>query len=712
MDNHSIDTKSVADFSESAYLNYAMYVITDRALPHISDGLKPVQRRIIYAMSELGLSAGAKPKKSARTIGDVLGKYHPHGDSACYEAMVLMAQPFSYRYPFIMGQGNWGSSDDPKSFAAMRYTEAALSPYAGVLLDEMRDGAVAWQDNFDGTLKEPVHLPAKLPNILLNGASGIAVGMATDIPPHNLKEVVTATIALIKKPNITLEALCALLPAPDFVSHAPIITPKAELIEIYRTGKGSVKSRAAYHVNGHHIIITALPYQVSGNKVIEQIAKLLDKKTPWLLGVSDESDHQNPCRIVIEIKRAKDSARAMAHLFACTDLQTSHRVNLNMIGLDGKPCVKDLKTLLGEWISHRRALVDTRTRVRLDKIDARLHLLSALFIVFLNVDEVIAIIREDDTPKARLMARFGLDDIQADAILDTRLRHLAKLDEWRLKSEQDALNAERATLNALLDDPKKRDALMIKELNAAAKTHGDERRSLLMDDAPEACLWTDEVREPITVVLSKALFIRAARGHEIDPATLSYRHGDALAHFVRTQTHARTIVLDSSGKSYGLNPTLLPNAKGGGDPLSKYVSASDVAALFASDDARAVVASVDGHGFLIDIKDMDTTQKAGKQVINTKNALACTVDGEYLAILGDERLLVMPISDLPHLKKGKGNKLIKGNIKKIITLNLDDTVILHGKKNTTVRAQDYLGRRASSGKVIMPADDLSIKTKK
>ena len=481
-----IDTRSVSDFTEYAYLNYAMYVIMDRALPHIADGLKPVQRRIVYAMSELGLKHTAKPKKSARTVGDVLGKYHPHGDSACYEAMVLMAQPFSYRYPLISGQGNWGSPDDPKSFAAMRYTEAKMSQYANTLLAELEQGTVDWQDNFDGSLTEPVTLPARLPNILLNGTTGIAVGMATDIPPHNLNEVVKACIRLLKNPDLSVKQLAQSIPAPDLPTTAEIITPKDELITMYETGRGSYKMRATYHIDPNQknlVVIDALPYQVSGNKIIEQIAKLMnDKKLPWVVDANDESDNANPCRIVIELKKGKlDIDKIMSHLFANTDLETSFRVNMNMIGVNGKPEVKNLKTILSEWLSVRRGVVIRRLNHRLEKIDKRLHILAGLLIAYLNIDEVIRIIREEDDPKLELMNRYGLSDIQADAILDIKLRQLAKLEEIELNAERDHLEAERAVIAEQLANPDALTALLIDELTADAKEHGDARRSPVVE---------------------------------------------------------------------------------------------------------------------------------------------------------------------------------------------------------------------------------------
>ncbi|MGB2139392.1 MAG: DNA topoisomerase IV subunit A, partial [Psychrobacter sp.] len=502
-----MDSRSVAEFTEQAYLNYAMYVIMDRALPNIADGLKPVQRRIVYAMSELGLKASAKPKKSARTVGDVLGKYHPHGDSACYEAMVLMAQPFSYRYPLITGQGNWGSPDDPKSFAAMRYTEAKMSAYANTLLAELGQGTVDWQDNFDGSLQEPVTLPARLPNILLNGTTGIAVGMATDIPPHNLNEVVRAAIRLLKNPDLSVKQLTQSIPAPDLPTNAEIITSKKDLQAMYESGRGSYKMRATFHIDPKEknlVIIDALPYQVSGNKIQEQIARLMtDKKLPWVVDIHDESDHENPCRIVLELKSTRvDVERVMSHLFASTDLESNYRVNMNMIGLNGKPQVKNLKEILEEWLVSRRSVVTRRVQFRLDKIDKRLHILAGLLIAYLHIDEVIRIIREEDDPKATLMQDYDLSEIQANAILDIRLRQLAKLEEIELRSEQDELKAERAKLQEYLDNPESLTRLMIDELTADMKEHGNERMSPLMErDEAQALKESDLIpSEPITAI--------------------------------------------------------------------------------------------------------------------------------------------------------------------------------------------------------------------
>lgn len=715
------DTRAISDFSERAYLNYAMYVIMDRALPHIADGLKPVQRRIIYAMSELGLRHSAKPKKSARTVGDVLGKYHPHGDTACYEAMVLMAQPFSYRYPLIVGQGNWGSSDDPKSFAAMRYTEAKMSLYASTLLSELGDGTVDWQDNFDGSLKEPTTLPARLPNILLNGTTGIAVGMATDIPPHNLSEVVRACIRLLKNPELSTRALVDTIIAPDLPTRAEIITARSDLLAMYETGRGSYRMRATYHQDAQAsnlIIIDALPYQVSGNKVIEQIAKLMqDKKLPWINDVHDESDHEFPCRIVLELKKGKlDIEKIMGHLFANTDLESSYRVNLNMIGVNSKPQVKSLKDILSEWLSVRRAVITRRLQHRLDKIDRRLHILAGLLIAYLNIDEVIAIIREEDEPKCELMRRFNLSEIQADAILDIKLRQLAKLEEIELKAEQDALNDERATITEQLTNPEALNALMIDELKSDMKTHGDARQSPVVERAEAVSLKSSDLApsEAVTAILSQAGWIRLAKGHSSDPTTMNYRSGDDYLTHALGKSNERLIFLDHTGRSYGLDAHILPNARGQGDPLTSLLSLANgtrVCQMHFASDARIVIASSQGYGFLNTLAHLDTPQKAGKVSINLGDgalmpiAISSETDSLIALISSTGQLLVLPLTDLPVLTKGKGNKLINlkagEQLSAMTTLGSADSLLIDvGKRTLTIKPNDianYIGKRASRG---------------
>ncbi len=715
------ETRAISDFTEHAYLNYAMYVIMDRALPHIADGLKPVQRRIVYAMSELGLKHTAKPKKSARTVGDVLGKYHPHGDIACYEAMVLMAQPFSYRYPLIEGQGNWGSPDDPKSFAAMRYTEAKMSLYANTLLNELEQGTTDWQDNFDGSLKEPVTLPARLPNILLNGTTGIAVGMATDIPPHNLTEVVKACIRLLKDPTLSTKQLTQTILAPDLPTRAEIITPKHDLIAMYETGKGSYKMRATYHIDPKDkqlVVIDALPYQVSGNKIIEQIAKLMnDKKLPWVVDVNDESDHENACRIVIELKKGKlDIDKIMGHLFANTDLETSFRVNMNVIGVNGKPQVKNLKDILTEWLSVRRQVIIRRLEHRLAKIDKRLHILAGLLIAYLHIDEVIRIIREEDNPKAVLMESFNLTDVQADAILDIKLRQLAKLEEIELNAEQAALTAERTLIYHQLTNNEALTELMIDELTADMKTHGDKRQSPLVERTEALSLKMTDLSpsEPVTVILSQAGWIRLAKGHSANPSDMNYRAGDGYLAHALGKSNERLILLDNTGRSYGLDALSLPSARGQGDPVTSLLTLANgikIEQIAFASEAKVVMASTTGYGFINTLSTLDTTQKAGKVSINLGEGTLLPLstlssDDVFLAVAtATGQLLIVALEELPTLAKGKGNKLIalKDNetISAITTLGRDDSLVISaGKRTLTLKPADianYQGKRASRG---------------
>ncbi|WP_419603419.1 DNA topoisomerase IV subunit A [Thiolapillus sp.] len=664
----------LAEFTEKAYLDYSMYVILDRALPHIGDGLKPVQRRIVYAMSELGLSAASKHKKSARTVGDVLGKFHPHGDTACYEAMVLMAQSFSYRYPLIDGQGNWGSPDDPKSFAAMRYTEAKLTPYAKVLLAELGQGTVDWVPNFDGTLKEPSLLPARLPNVLLNGASGIAVGMATDIPSHNLREVVSACIRLIEVPKTTLEELCEHIPGPDFPTEAEIITPREDLLKIYQTGRGSVRARAVWEKEDGNIVVSALPYQVSGNKILEQIAsQMRGKKLPWIEDLRDESDHENPTRLVIVPRSNRvDLERLMSHLFATTDLERAYRVNLNLIGLDGRPQVKDLRVILREWLEFRFTTVRRRLQHRLNKVLDRLHLLDGLLIAFLNIDEVIHIIRTEDEPKPVLMARFELTEVQADYVLDTKLRQLARLEEMKIRAEQEELAEERDYLEKTLGSRQRMKTLVRKELQADAEEYGDERRSPLVVREAAAAMDESELTpsEPSTVVLSEKGWVRAAKGHEIDPASLSYKAGDGYRDAVRLRSNQTAIFLDSTGRSYALLAHTLPSARGQGEPLTGRFSPPDgarfMSALGGDPEQRWLLASDAGYGFVTRAKNLIANKKGGKSVLTLpKGARVLKAQpvtdphtDRVVAVTSEGRMLVIPLSDLPEMARGKGNKII------------------------------------------------------
>lgn len=669
-----VERRSLADFTEQAYLNYSMYVIMDRALPHIGDGLKPVQRRIVYAMSELGLDADSKHKKSARTVGDVLGKFHPHGDSACYEAMVLMAQPFSYRYTLVDGQGNWGAPDDPKSFAAMRYTEARLSRYSEVLLSELGQGTVDWVPNFDGTLDEPATLPARLPNILLNGTTGIAVGMATDVPPHNLREVASACVRLLDEPNATVEQLCEHILGPDFPTEAEVITPKADLLKIYETGRGSVRMRAVYRVEDGDIVVTALPHQVSGAKVLEQIAAQMQaKKLPMVADLRDESDHEHPCRIVI-IPRSNrvDADELMQHLFATTELESSYRVNTNVIGLDGKPSVKDLRTLLTEWLVYRVGTVRRRLQFRLDKVEKRLHLLEGLLTAFLNLDEVIHIIRTEDQPKPVLMERFGLTEIQADYILDTRLRQLARLEEMKIRGEQDELAKERAKLLALLGSETKLKKLVRQEILDDAEKYGDDRRSPIVARAEAKALSETELlpTEPVTVVLSEKGWVRCAKGHDIDASGLSYKAGDGFKTAAPGRSNQFAVFIDNTGRSYSLPAHSLPSARGQGEPLTGRLQpppgATFECVLLPDDNALYVIASDAGYGFVVKGEDLQAKNKAGKTLLTLPTGalvvppkpLANREEDWLAAVTTEGRLLLFKVADLPQLGKGKGNKII------------------------------------------------------
>ncbi|WP_145250124.1 DNA topoisomerase IV subunit A [Pseudomonas oryzihabitans] len=669
-----VERRSLADFTEQAYLNYSMYVIMDRALPHIGDGLKPVQRRIVYAMSELGLDADAKHKKSARTVGDVLGKYHPHGDSACYEAMVLMAQPFSYRYPLVDGQGNWGAPDDPKSFAAMRYTEARLSRYSEVLLSELGQGTVDWVPNFDGTLNEPAVLPARLPNLLLNGTTGIAVGMATDIPPHNLREVAAACVRLLDDPIAGIAELLEHVPGPDFPTEAEIVTPRADLRKIYETGRGSVRMRAVYRREDGDVVITALPHQVSGSKVLEQIAAQMQaKKLPMVADLRDESDHENPTRIVIVPRSNRiDADELMQHLFATTDLESSYRVNLNVIGLDGKPQVKDLRQILQEWLIYRIGTVRRRLQFRLDKVNRRLHLLDGLLVAFLNLDEVIHIIRTEEHPKQALMARFELSEEQADYILETRLRQLARLEEMKIRGEQAELLKEQKRLQTLLGSDKKLRNLVRDELIKDAETYGDARRSPIVERAEAKALSETELMptEPVTVVLSEKGWVRQAKGHDVDPTGLSYKAGDGFKAAALGRSNQFAVFIDSTGRSYSVAAHSLPSARGQGEPLTGRLTpppgASFECLLLPDDSGLYVMASDAGYGFVVKGEDLQAKNKAGKALISLPNGakvlppkpVASLEDTSLAVVTNEGRLLVFAISELPQLAKGKGNKLI------------------------------------------------------
>ena len=713
-------------FAERSYLDYSMYVILDRALPHLGDGLKPVQRRIIYAMSELGLSAVSKPKKSARTIGDVIGKYHPHGDSACYEAMVIMAQPFAYRYPLVDGHGNWGSPDDPKSFAAMRYTEARMAPYSQVLLAELDQGTVDWQPNFDGTMNEPALLPARLPNVLLNGTTGIAVGMATDIPPHNLREVASACVALLNDAKLSDEELFRLVPAPDFPTGAELITPAEEIQRMYRSGNGQVRLRARWErEEGGDIVIHALPHQSSGAKVLEQIAaQMRARKLPLVEDLRDESDHENPTRIVITPRSNRvDLDTLMDHLFATTDLERSYRINLNMIGLDGRPGVRGLRELLLEWLEFRTATVRKRLEHRLDQVVDRLHLLDGLLIAFLNIDEVIQIIRTEDEPKPVLMKRFGLTDVQAEAVLNLKLRHLMRLEEMKIRGEQEELAAERERLEKILGSKARLKSLVAKEIEEDAEKYGDERRTPLVERKQAKALDQASLApsEPVTVVLSRAGWIRAGKGHQVDPQSLQYKAGDDFLAAAMGRTGQPLSILDSSGRAYSVASTNLPSARSLGEPLSAQLNPADGASFiglaFGPAEQRYVLGSDAGYGFIVQQEELQTRNRAGKACVTLPKGAAMLppllIPGEpaglQLATISSAgRLLIQPLGELPAMPRGKGNKMmqLKGEetLSHWVLLAPGQQLRIEaGRRSYTLKAEDierFAGRRATRGQVL------------
>ena len=719
-----IEQMPLRTFTERAYLNYSMYVIMDRALPFIGDGLKPVQRRIVYAMSELGLNATAKYKKSARTVGDVLGKFHPHGDSACYEAMVLMAQPFSYRYPLVDGQGNWGAPDDPKSFAAMRYTESRLSKISEILLSELGQGTVDYQPNFDGTLAEPQYLPARLPYILLNGTTGIAVGMATDIPPHNINEIADAAVMLLDNPKAGLDDVLKIVQGPDFPTEAEIISPKSEIRKIYEQGRGSIKMRATWKKEDGEIIISALPHQSSPSKIIAQIAEQMTaKKLPMLEDIRDEADHENPIRIVLVPRSNRvDTDALMAHLFATTDLEKSYRVNMNMIGLDHKPAVKGLLEILNEWLTFRRITVTRRLQYRLDKVLSRLHILEGLMIAFLNIDEVIEIIRHEDDPKAELMARFNLSDEQADAILNLRLRHLAKLEENQLKAEQNELEKERLNLEAILGSEHRLNTLIKKEIQEDAKKYASPRMSQLVEREEAKMISESDMTpaEPVTVILSEMGWVRCAKGHDIDPKSLSYKAGDNYRAHACGKSNQAVVFIDSTGRSYALDPLSLPSARSQGEPLTGKLNLPAGATIeyvvMASEQQELLMASDAGYGFICKFEDLIARNKAGKALIslpeNAKvmepktlaNATALVV-----AMTSAGRMLIFPAKDLPALSKGKGNKIVtipaenakeRGELLvKLLLISDQASLEFHsGKRKIVLKPEDLQKFRAERGR--------------
>ncbi len=718
---------SLKEYTEKAYLDYSMYVILDRALPHIGDGLKPVQRRIVYAMSELGLKSTAKFKKSARTVGDVIGKFHPHGDSAAYEAMVLMAQPFSYRYPLVDGQGNWGSPDDPKSFAAMRYTESRLTKYAEVLLSELGQGTVDWTPNFDGTLDEPAVMPARVPNVLLNGTTGIAVGMATDIPPHNLREVVSATIHMLENPRATVAELCEHIKGPDMPTDAEIITPRADIRKMYETGRGSLRMRAVWTREEADVVVTSLPHQVSGAKILEQIAAQMQaKKLPMVADLRDESDHENPTRLVIVPRSNRiDVEQMMNHLFATTDLERTYRVNMNMIGTDGRPGVKPLNQVLGDWVDFRTETTKRRLQYRLDKVNERLERLAALMIVFLNVDEVIHIIRTEDEPKPVLIKRFNLTEMQAEYILDTRLRQLARLEEMKIREEQEALEKEKTDLLKTLDSPRRLKTLVRKELLAAAEEFGDDRRSPIVERAEAQALSEADLMtaDPVTVVLSDKGWIRAAKGHDLDPAALNYKSGDKFKFAAQGKSNQSVILLDSTGRSYALPSHTLPSARGQGEPATGRLNVPSGATfegtLMGPDNARVLLSSDAGYGFVTRLEDLYTKNRSGKAALSLPKGgrvlppqMVTSAENDLLAAISNEgRLLVFPLSELPEMARGKGNKIM--NIPSARVQSREEFVlavavisegqqltVYSGKRHLTLKPGDldhYRGERGRRG---------------
>ena len=724
--SEKLEKQSISQFSERAYLDYSMYVILDRALPHIGDGLKPVQRRIIYAMSELGLSAAAKYKKSARTVGDVIGKFHPHGDSAAYEAMVLLSQSFTTRYPLIDGQGNWGSLDDPKSFAAMRYTECRLSPYAKSLLEELGQGTVDWTSNFDGTLLEPSVLPARLPNLLLNGATGIAVGMATDIPPHNLNEVVKACIKILEEPKVSLEDLYKIIPGPDYPTEAEIISSEEELKEIYSNGRGSVKMRATYEVEDGEIVILALPHQTSSSKILEQIASQMEaKKLPMIVDLRDESDEESPTRLVLVPKSNRvDKEAVMNHLFATTDLQKNYRVNMNLIGLNGKPQTRDIKLVLKEWLSFRTQTVTRRLQYRLDWVLDRLHILEGLLVVFINIDEVISIIRNEDEPKKVLQKKFKLSVIQVDAILEIRLRQLAKLEEIKIKEEQGNLDSERKDLEKLLGSKSRLKTLIKKELKADAEVYGDERNSPIVYREEATAFDETELisSDPVTVILSERGWVRAAKGHDIEPESLNYREGDTFFASAKGRNNQNAVFLDSKGKAYTLSCHSLPSARSQGEPLSGRLNAESgetfAGVVSGPIESQVVLASSSGYGFVANLGDLQTKNKSGKAALkvqeNAQVLIPRAVENEkdmLAAITNQGRMLVFPLTELPKLARGKGNKIIgipkasfesgEDFLQEVAVLGEGRELrLLSGKRHFTIKSKDlenFVGNRGRRG---------------
>ena len=727
MDSGGTEQVSMKTYAEKAYLDYSMYVILDRALPNVADGLKPVQRRIVYAMSELGLKSSAKFKKSARTVGDVIGKFHPHGDSAAYEAMVLMAQEFSYRYPLVDGQGNWGSPDDPKSFAAMRYTESRLTSYADVLLGELGQGTVDWVPNFDSTMDEPAVLPAQVPNILLNGTTGIAVGMATDIPPHNLREVVAATIKLLGSPKATVADLCEHVQGPDFPTNAEIITPRDEIAALYETGRGGLRMRAVWDTEGGDIVITALPHQVSGSRLLEQVAQQMQaKKLPMVSDLRDESDHENPTRLIIVPRSNRvDLEALMSHLFATTDLERTYRVNINVIGIDGRPAVKPLNQLLKEWLKFRTATVRRRLENRLTKVERRLEILEGYLVAFLNIDEVIHIIRTEDKPKPALIKRFKISDIQAEAILELKLRNLAKLEEMNIKTEQKDLGKERDALKKTLGSDARLKTLIKKELIEVAEKYGDDRRSPLVGREEAKAFSELELvaADPITVVMSEKGWIRAAKGHDIDPTSLSYKSGDSYKMSATGRSNQPAVIIDSTGRAYTVASHNLPSARGQGEPVTGRINPPSGATfeglMMGEESMLFLLASDAGYGFVARLGDLQSKNRAGKAALTLPKggrvlqaaAISVMDDAMVAAVSNEGRLLIFPLADLPQMSRGKGNKIIgipaarvKEREEFVISVQVitpGDSLVIHsGKRHHSIKFSDlehYQGERGRRG---------------
>lgn len=712
-------------FAQQAYLDYAMYVILDRALPRVGDGLKPVQRRIIYAMSELGLKHLSKYKKSARTIGDVIGKFHPHGDSACYEAMVLMAQPFNYRYPIIDGQGNWGSVDDPKSFAAMRYTEAKLTPYAQVFLKELSQGTVDWQPNFDGTLNEPRLLPSRVPNLLLNGATGIAVGMTTDIPPHNLGEVLDACLLLLSKPNSSLDEVMAFIKGPDFPMGAEIITPHQELKAIYQKGTGNIRVRATYEKQDKEIIITQIPHQTTSSRIIKQIAEQMQaKKIPMVQDVQDQSDYDNPIRICLSIKSSRiDIDEVMSHLFSATDLEKSLRIHLNIIGLNLKPRVMSLIEFLNEWLSFRTITVTRRCNHRLKQVNERLHILEGLLTIFAHLDEVIRIIRYEDDPKAKLMVNYKLSEEQVSAILNTRLRQLAKLEQLQIQEEHSSLVEEQKKLEELLSSPQKLKNLIRQELKQDKKELADERRSLLIERNQAKSIQISKLVhvEPISIVLSKNEWIRYGKSHDLVPEQLNFKTGDSPNLLCKGRSDNPIVLLNELGRSFSLDAHKLPSVRTPGEPISKYIYSQGkvIAMISAPVNTFVLLYSNKGYGFISSIEQMVSKNKAGKQILSITGSakplppilLSKEWEELFLAVATEAgRLLIFSLEQLPLLNKGKGNKIIQlqnspdDGIRCLQVFSQDQRLIISSGKRTfnltPERQQAYTLKRARKGALL------------